>query len=409
MAIFNYLSNLDWNSYADVTGGTITVTTATTFRYTSTNGFVVILTGSGFAYDPDGVPVGGMIATMQVYHNGIHYAAYTGLGYGLTGFALYGLGLHSGSVVVASDNEALYAGLRGGSDAIHGSELGKSISGYAGDDTIYSNGGDDWLSCGTGVDRFYGGLGVDGVFFSDVGLGGHGVHVDMNLATGNILDDGYGNVETASGVEKFEGSKYRDGLTGGLHGDSLWGEGGADTLIGNSGNDYLSGGDGNDAIYGGGGDDTLLGGNGQNRLDGGLGSHVLAFWDVEASGHGIHVNLALSTKQVIDDGYGFSATAVNFEVVGGSDFNDTLVGNADDNVLGGNAGNDVLYGGAGNDLLYGGDGWDKLFGGAGFNEFHSGAGRDTITAGSGTDWFVFDTATPVAGDGDILIGSAPVM
>lgn len=390
MAIFNFLSDLDWNSYDDIAGGHSVLRNGTLFRYISASGFVVTVTGTGFTYDALGIPTGGTISAMQIFHAGVHYAAYTGLDTALITFNTLVLGTTSGSAVVLDPQmEAAYADLRHGDDVLQTSELGKDISGYAGDDTIYGNGGDDWLNGGTGIDRFYGGLGVDGVYFSDVAAGGHGVRVNMVLTFGNILDDGYGNVETASGVEKYEGSNFADLLTGGLRGDTLAGDAGDDTLTGNGGYDALYGDDGRDTLYGGSGNDTLAGGRGLDRLDGGLGVDYLVFWGVAAPGHGVNVDLALTAKQVIDDGYGFSEIATNFEALGGSDFGDRLAGGATANSLWGNAGNDVLYGRAGNDWLYGGDGNDQIYGGTGDDEVEGDKGRDFFNGGAGNDHLGF--------------------
>jgi Ca2+-binding RTX toxin-like protein len=58
--------------------------------------------------------------------------------------------------------------------------------------------------------------------------------------------------------------------------------------------------------------------------------------------------------------------------------NDTIYGNAFDNVLNGQAGDDVIYGYAGQDKLAGGDGNDVLYGGD---------GTDRLAGGDGNDWF----------------------
>ena len=371
-------------------GGHVLLRTGSVFRYTSATGFLVVLTGTGFAYDGKSVPTGGTITSMEIYHNGIHYASYTGLDYLLTDFALHGLGLASGVATVApTDSTALYTGLRSGSDEIHGSEIGRDMSSYAGNDTIFGNGGDDWLNGGKGVDRFYGGAGIDGVYFSDVGVGGHGVRVDMALSVGNILNDGYGNVETATSVEKYDGSKFADLLSGSSLGDTLAGEAGNDTVSGARGNDALYGDAGSDSVYGGNGNDTVEGGNGLDKLDGGRGVNMLAFWDVVVPGHVVTVNLGLATHQVIDDGFGFSETVLNFRDIAGSDLADSLTGNGQANTFWGNAGADHLIGGKGNDSLYGGDGNDTIVGGAGDDEVGGDKGRDSFFGGWGQNHLGF--------------------
>ena len=71
----------------------------------------------------------------------------------------------------------------------------------------------------------------------------------------------------------------------------------------------------------------------------------------------------------------------------GSDFDDTLTGDAANNVLSGGPGNDTLTGGLGNDIMAGGAGSDTLDGGAGNDTLFGGAGNDNLTGGTGADTF----------------------
>lgn len=77
----------------------------------------------------------------------------------------------------------------------------------------------------------------------------------------------------------------------------------------------------------------------------------------------------------------------------GVEYNDTLLGNAGDDLLYGGSGlfddpsgNDYLDGGADNDQLFGMDGSDTLNGGEGNDELRGGAGNDTLFAGIGADF-----------------------
>lgn len=101
-------------------------------------------------------------------------------------------------------------------------------------------------------------------------------------------------------------------------------------------------------------------------------------------------------------------TLVNIENISGSNYADTIIGDANANYLLGGAGNDVLGGGAGNDTLNGGTGDDILSGGA---------GADIIAGGSGSDWAYYSgsaegvtvnlsdgTATGGEAEGDVLSG-----
>ena len=73
-------------------------------------------------------------------------------------------------------------------------------------------------------------------------------------------------------------------------------------------------------------------------------------------------------------------TLIGIESVTGTNFNDTLIGNAGNNTLSGLGGNDILNGGAGNDRLLGGAGNDTLLGGTGTDTLLGGTGDDTITS-----------------------------
>ncbi len=97
---------------------------------------------------------------------------------------------------------------------------------------------------------------------------------------------------------------------------------------------------------------------------------------------------------------------MSIENLRGTNFNDTLVGDATDNGLSGEGGDDQLVGGKGNDNLYGSDGNDllsgqddddtlnggagdnQLFGGNGHDTVLGSSGKDTLYGGSGNDWLV---------------------
>ena len=55
--------------------------------------------------------------------------------------------------------------------------------------------------------------------------------VNPGVATGNILDDGCGNVETAAG-NAVSGSGYGDNIAGGAGSELIWGNEGNETLSG---------------------------------------------------------------------------------------------------------------------------------------------------------------------------------
>ncbi|MCP4073535.1 MAG: calcium-binding protein [Hyphomicrobiales bacterium] len=82
----------------------------------------------------------------------------------------------------------------------------------------------------------------------------------------------------------------------------------------------------------------------------------------------------------------------------GSNFDDRLIGDANDNVLTGGDGNDLLKGKGGTDTFYGNDGDDKIIGDAGNDTMYGGKGNDILSALAG-----LDTLNGGAGN-DVLTG-----
>ncbi len=119
----------------------------------------------------------------------------------------------------------------------------------------------------------------------------------------------------------------------------------------------LNGLGGNDDLMGGAGNDILDGGTGNDILDGGLGGTDTALY-TDATQDGLTVNLSTGTSS--GGGLG-NDTLFNITNVFGSAYNDTIVGDYNDNLLVGNDGNDILYGHGGTNLLAGGDGTDVAY------------------------------------------------
>jgi Ca2+-binding RTX toxin-like protein len=117
----------------------------------------------------------------------------------------------------------------------------------------------------------------------------------------------------------------------------------ADVLVGTVFEDTLNGRGGNDILRGFGSDDVLRGGLGADRLVGGSGQDWADYRDATTA---VTVNLLDAS---LNAGEALGDTFVSIERIRGSQFDDTLVGNALDN---------VLEGGAGADTLNGGDGFD---------------------------------------------------
>ncbi len=100
---------------------------------------------------------------------------------------------------------------------------------------------------------------------------------------------------------------------------------------------------------------------------------------------------------------------VSIENVAGTQLNDTLMGDANDNTLWGLGGDDHLIGGAGNDVLHGNAGTNKLEGGAGDDVIFQGVEsktQDAIDGGDGIDWVKYYDASDA---GVSKVGVALVM
>lgn len=271
------------------------------------------------------------------------------------------------------DNVLNVENLRGSAhnDYLYGSSIANVLYGGAGNDALYGQDGDDILEGGLGSDYIDGGAGTDTVSYVasasyvSIDLGANN-HFGGDASWDNIL-----NVENA---------------TGSAHNDYLTGSSGANVLTGGAGNDTLSGADGNDTLLGGSGDDLLEGGLGSDTLDGGDGIDTAIYAN---SSTFVSIDLAANSHWSGDASWD---SISNVENVIGSDYNDTITGDAQANVLtggigndtlNGNAGNDTLIGGVGNDVISAGDGSDTLIGGAGSDYLDGGAGIDIISyAGS---------------------------
>ena len=209
---------------------------------------------------------------------------------------------------------------------IRGSDHGDRLSGDDGFNHLVGGGGNDVLEGGAGADQLNGGAGVDAVSYQDSDAG-----ITVNLA-GGTGEGGHAEGDVMTGIENVIGSGYDDRITGDGTANQLEGGDGDDQLRGGGGADRLNGGDGRDwVIYGG-------------------------------SDTGVTVNL--------EEGWGEGGDAegdviMDIEHVGGTSYNDVLIGDNVRNVLIGQDGNDELRGNGGNDWLRGRAGADTLDGGPG--------------------------------------------
>lgn len=133
----------------------------------------------------------------------------------------------------------------------------ENVRGSGGGDAITGNGQGNRINGGAGVDTINGGQGADTAEFWNDGVS-EGAEVNLSLATGQVLNDGFGNVETLTSIEHVLGTHLGDALTGNAGANELIGDGGNDTLRGGGGADTLVGGGGNDRLTGGAGVDTFV-------------------------------------------------------------------------------------------------------------------------------------------------------
>jgi hypothetical protein len=220
---------------------------------------------------------------------------------------------------------------------------GLAIVGTGADDTFnLTPEGQQWMSVrgGDGADSYaINGTGLVRLDFRDATQG-----IDVNLATGTIADDGFGNAESIGGtgdVWEVFGSEHDDTFTGSSDGESY-------------------------RYFGG-----------SNTLDGGLGFDRLRYDTFTVASVNIDAGAGTVTGTLTGGGT-FTDTISGFERLRGSNGNDSLTGSAENEQFEGGGGNDTISGGGGDDTLAGGEGDATLNGGTGSDVFFVGNGRTVI-------------------------------
>jgi serralysin len=256
-----------------------------------------------------------------------------------------------------------------GSDTIQGNTVNNLLNGNAGADTIFGNGGDDIINGGDGNDVLLGSFGTDvinggagddwieGGFVKDTVDGGDG-NDTFYVRDGEFGDDTTGG----TGVDLLDLSNYTSrgsivNLASGTYDfvASFGGPytiGGVENVSGTQLTDTITGDGASNTLYGNGGDDLLRGGVGADTLNGGADIDTASYSE---SGAGVMVDLTAGTGA---GGNAAGDTLFGIENVNGSQFADTLTGDAGANLLRGWNGNDLLRGGAGADTLNGETGTD---------------------------------------------------
>jgi Ca2+-binding RTX toxin-like protein len=267
-------------------------------------------------------------------------------------------------------------------DNLIGTSANDTLNGLAGDDSVQGLAGSDLLTGGEGNDSLYGGTGQD----------------TLNGGAGDdLLDGGPTDSSTSLDFATFTsatGPQVIDLVAGTATGD------GTDTLVSIEG---VLAGNFDDKITGNGDLNILRGNLGDDTIDGGAGSDYADYWG--ASG-GVTVSLVTNTST----GAAGNDVLINIERIRGSDSDDSLTGDANENYLRGMQGNDTLDGGEGSD-------WADYFQAtAGVNvDLAAGHSTGANSGADGTDTFVSienilgsvnksDTLTGDSG-ANILVGS----
>ena len=301
------------------------------------------------------------------------------------------------------------------SDFLVGDANANTLDGGAADDYLYGGSGADTLIGGTQDGVALGGDWVD--YFDSPGS------VTVNLTTG-IANDGWGFVDTLSGIENVFGSANADFLTGDAGDNYLAGYTGSDTFYGTLGNDRLEGDGANDSVY----YTTLPSGTISVNSDLTVtktagGTDTLSNITHVYGTAGVDSITLLSALTVQSSGAFFSfngfLTRIQVENVIGSAGNDTIytmTTGTNNNSIYGNAGDDTVIVGNGNHFLDGGSGGEvsgdllnltgtgsnttlnlsastATFGAytstfANFERYQLGNGTNTITGSAGADGLV---------------------
>ncbi len=251
-------------------------------------------------------------------------------------------------------------------DILIGDDRDNSLFGGRGSDRLFGGAGNDHIETGQGNGLAFGGADSDSLFagngnvrlFGDEGddqiFGGTGTAVLFGGAGDDLIDGGADFVGSVSYARDPVGTPGTTNVVVNLGATPILGVapgqvrdgfGDTDSLFNI---DFVTGSNGDDLMVAGAGVSSFQGLGGNDSLDGGDGFDFLLFFD---SPDGVTVDLsAQGVAQVISASQGID-TFVGFEGAAGSNFSDTLIGGAGDNVIEGLGGDDSLVGGSGFDTL----------------------------------------------------------
>ncbi|SPF78507.1 hypothetical protein [Pseudoprimorskyibacter insulae] len=297
---------------------------------------------------------------------------------------------HTGTDVMLGRNDLIF--WRSDLSGNAGSDV---LSAGIGDDTLTGGLNDDIFINASGDDSILGGAGFDALFtlaplseFSfQAETKGSGTTEEKILYLthlGGLLGLGNFGADTISNVESFVFGQTvvtYDQLSTALVVDYAQ----SNERNGTPDGDLIIGGDQADILRGLGGDDILIASAGGDTLDGGSGTDT-----VDYSGYpGGAVRAALSAADQARLG-NMSDELSGIENLLGSQYDDLLVGDHQDNRLNGGRGADTIAGQAGADVLVLGRGdANYVIGGTGHDTIEAAFGQTRALAGTGNDRYVF--------------------
>ena len=241
-----------------------------------------------------------------------------------------------------------------GISQVRGSSFNDTIRGT--NTTAFTEVFDGW----TGNDVIDGRGGFDQAAYNTNGLTTSGVVIDM--AMGTVAGDATIGNDTLRSIEQVYGSNFADSYDASNFGAAGY----LNALDNNVGSSFTF-----NSFQGFGGNDTITG-NGNTQI---------VFFNATA---GVTVNLAMGNVTGLDGSVGIDIITGGVNNVQGSNFDDTIIGDAGNEVLGGGTGNDAINGGGGSDAITGGVGNDIIDGGDGGDiaVYNGTIGQYTVTSGS---------------------------
>lgn len=329
-----------------------------------------------------------------------------------------------------------------GNDTLFGGTKADVITGGAGNDAITAGAGADNLSGGdgndtftvvtvtdftTGVETVAGGAGDDTLSIATAlnatitliaanlaaisgietlslnsGSGASSVTLSDAVYTANGQTLKIVDADLTQGTLTVDGSALTAANSLAITANTVTGANGTDTLTGGAGNDTFTfstavGLEAADTVVGGAGTDTIfLTATAAVTAD--L-TGVRTVENVTTTGTGGNIDITVGSDSVIAASGTLTTSAASSTTTGNTfTYRGAAVTTATkvQNVTG-SSGNDAITGGTGNDIISGGDGADAITGGAGIDNLSGGAGIDTFTVALAAQFIGLATAETVSG------------